>query len=298
MNLDIKHFTIALATAALAAMSIASTSCRNKEKERQQEIVIATTQDELARTLADQDSLLALMNDIQDNLTQLRSLQHIASQPLPPGTEVTDRRMMLRRQINDIQAELEARRQRLAALEERLASSSRDNATLRRSIETLHAQIDQQQSTINALEQSLRDANTRITALQGDIDSLQSTVAVITAQNEETQRDNDELAQRLNDCYFTMGTKDELRAHNIITGGGFLRRTQVLQGDFDTQWFTTADRRTLTSINTASRRAKVLTPQPADTYMIQTAADGTKTVTITNPQRFWETSPYLVIQTD
>ena len=68
--------------------------------------------------------------------------------------------------------------------------------------------------------------------------------------------------------------------------------------DFEMNYFTTGDKRTLNSIDLHSRKAKVLTNQPADSYTITDAPNGNKVLKIQNPARFWSVSNYLVIQVD
>ena len=70
-----------------------------------------------------------------------------------------------------------------------------------------------------------------------------------------------------------------------------------MKADFEQGYFTTADKRTLTSIPTHAKKAKILTNQPASSYEI-VEENSTKTIIITNPDKFWSLSNYLVIQVD
>ena len=113
------------------------------------------------------------------------------------------------------------------------------------------------------------------------------------------QKSDQELAKaidELNTVYYVIGTKDELKEHSIIEGGGFLRKTKILPSDFDRNYMQRADRRTLTSLPLDSKKAKVLTNQPSDTYTIESGANDMKTLVITSPDAFWQTSNIVVIQ--
>ena len=68
-----------------------------------------------------------------------------------------------------------------------------------------------------------------------------------------------------------------------------------MKGDFDQSFFTTADKRTLTTLDLNSDKAEVLTNQPAGSYVI-TEVNGHKVLRITNPVAFWSLSNYLVIK--
>lgn len=70
-----------------------------------------------------------------------------------------------------------------------------------------------------------------------------------------------------------------------------------MKGDFDESYFTTGDKRNLSEIPTHSKKAKILTSQPADSYEI-VDVNGQKVVKITDPTKFWQLSNFLVIQVD
>ena len=105
------------------------------------------------------------------------------------------------------------------------------------------------------------------------------------------------MANELNTCYYVIGSKSELKEHKIIETG-FLRKTKVMEKDYEIEYFTKGDKRTLAEIPLYSKKAKIYTKHPADSYEIVTADDNTKTIVITNPTKFWELSNFLVVQID
>ena len=70
-----------------------------------------------------------------------------------------------------------------------------------------------------------------------------------------------------------------------------------MKGDFDQSFFNKGDKRTLSSIPLPAKKAKVLSHQPAGSYTL-TEKNGQAVLTITNPDKFWSLSNYLVIQLD
>ena len=70
-----------------------------------------------------------------------------------------------------------------------------------------------------------------------------------------------------------------------------------MQGDYEMSYFTKADKRTLKTIHLNSKKAKVMTNQPADSYKIEDN-NGQKTLVITDPTRFWNTGNFIVIEID
>lgn len=103
-----------------------------------------------------------------------------------------------------------------------------------------------------------------------------------------------EFENEMNVCYYALGSKKELEKHNIIKTG-FLRKTKIMQGDYEMSYFTKADKRTLNTIAFNSKNGKLLTNQPADSYRIE-EHNGQKVLVITNPTRFWNAGNFVVIE--
>ncbi len=196
-----------------------------------------------------------------------------------------------------IQQTLQMRRDRLAELEKKLQNSSSNNSTLQKSIQTLKKQISDQEGTIETLRKDLSNANIHIERLTANLDSLNSQVASVTAAKEEVEQVASDLTNELNTCYYAIGSKSELKEHKLIETG-FLRKTKIMPEDFEQSYFTMGDKRTLTSIDLHSKKAKVLTNQPSDSYTITEAPNGSKVLKITSPARFWSVTNFLVIQVD
>ena len=286
-------FTIA----SCALCGIAVCSCNDKKENLTGDTTSARQTDEQIRILAEKDSLIALFNDISGDMIQLRQMESIVTVPGNLNGESTST-PQIRDDIRAIQAALQQRRERLAELEKKLGASAGENKQLLQMVTNLKAQIAQNETTIKDLTNQLAQANIKIEGLNLAVDSLNTTVADVTTQRDRAEQQSAELTDELNKCYFVIGNKDELRKHKIIETG-FLRRTKIMQGDYEQSYFTAADKRTLKSLPLYSKKAKVLTNQPQDSYTITTAADGaTKVLNITNHAKFWSAGNYLIVQTD
>lgn len=280
------------------AASALLTSCDNKPKTDQESteaLQNATTQ-ELQAAVSDRDSLLSLVNDISAGMDQIKRLENILSVSNSSNGETASQRAQIRADIAAIQQTLEQRRQQLADLESKLNKSSLTNSNLRKTIETLRGQIDSQAAEIETLRTSLNEANAQIGTLNTKVDSLHMTVDTVTSQRDAAQLQSVELANELNTCYYVAASSKELKQHKILQTG-FLRKSKLLKGDFDQSFFTKADKRNLTTINLHSKKAKVLTNQPAGSYEI-IDNNGQKTLRILNAEAFWNLTNYLVVEID
>lgn len=283
-----------LASIAVASLCILS-ACHNKSENTESQVLTPTTADSLRVALADQDSLLSLMNEVADGMAQIKQMENILSSSNDLTAESSDRRQQIRNDMQVIQQTLQMRRDRLAELEKKIQNSSSNNATLQKSIATLKQQIADQESTIGQLRGELEKAHIHIEQLTANVDSLNTEVASVTAAKDQAEQTATTLTNELNTCYYAIGSKQELKDHKLIQTG-FLRKTKIMPEDFEMNYFTTGDKRTLNSIDLHSRKAKVLTNQPADSYTITDAPNGNKVLKIQNPARFWSVSNYLVIK--
>ncbi len=283
-----------LVTAFISGMLVLA-AC-NGQKEETTADGVMTTSDSLEVALANQDSLLSLMNEITDGMNQIKNLEQILTSSTDLNNETKSRRDEIRDDMMAIQQALQDRRQRLEQLEKRLKTDKAKNASLLKSIEGMKAQIAQQESTIETLRNDLAAANIEVGRLGQAVDSLNTTVADVTAERNAAQQQSAQLTQELNTCYYAIGSKQELKDNKIIETG-FLRKTKIMAGDFKQGFFTTADKTSLTTVKLHSKKAKVLTNQPSDSYQIVDDG-GQKVLKITNTNRFWSLTNYLVVQID
>lgn len=280
----------------LSLCALTFASCSNNAKNDSAEGDEQTPENtELNAALATQDSLNNLINDIMSDMNQIKELESIVSTPgTLDGGEMTSQKTQLKNDITAIREALQQRRERLAELENKLKKNAGKNATMLKTIEGLKEQIAQNESQISTLTEQLAAANVKIEQLGTQVDSLHISVANEKAGKEQAQQAATEFENEVNTCYYALGSKKKLEKHNIIKTG-FLRKTKIMQGDYEMSYFTKADKRSLTSIPFNSKNGKVLTNQPSDSYRID-EQNGQKVLVITNPTRFWNAGNFVVIE--
>ncbi len=280
----------------VALLGLAACNSGKSEEEMAEQARADATKQELETAVADRDQLLSLVNEINTGMEQIKQLENILTVSNNIPGETTGQREQIQSDIAAIQKALQERRLKLAELEKKLDSSNLTNNNLRKTIAGLRGQIDSQAKEIETLKSNLGEANERIGQLDAAVDSLNTTVNDVANERDLAQQESIELANELNTCYYVIATKSELKDHKIIETG-FLRKTKLMKGDFDQNFFTTADKRVLTSIALHSNKAEVLTNQPKNSYSIEDN-NGQKILKITNPDLFWSLGNYLVIKID
>ena len=284
--------------AGLAVLPACQRSNNLEAEAMRQDSINAALQDSINTANAEKDSLMQLMSDIADGMQQIKELEDIVSVNNLSG-ETADRKKQLRDDIVLIQQSINKHKNRLAELEKRLKQSTNYNSKMEKSIANLKMQLDDQQKTINNLTEQLAAAHIQIKNLNQSVDSLNTVNKAVTREKEAAQEESKQLTNEvnnLNTCYYVVGSKKELKAHKIIESG-FLRKTKILQGDFEMSYFTKADRRTLNEVPLHSKKAQLMTNHPSDSYEIVDHGN-VKTLHILNPARFWEKSNFLVVKVD
>lgn len=277
--------------AIVAAMVVGLASCDNsKLKERN-----AQLEGDVEGLVATQDTLLSLVNELTDGMNQIKQLENIISTPGALG-ESSSKKEQIRNDMIAIQQALEARRQRLDELEKQLANDKGQNSKLLKTISSLKEQIANQEREISSMKEQLAAANVTIAELNATVDTLNTNLTAEKREREIAEEASTAMAEQLNTCYYAIGTSKELKANKILENG-FLRKTKVMESDFNMSYFTKADKRTLTSIPLNAKKGEVMTKQPKDSYQI-VEVNGAAVLNITNPQKFWAMSNFLVVKVD
>ena len=284
----------------LASMTI--WSCSNDSKQNEEQIALQDTinanKEALVKAIADRDSLFSLINDISDDMDQIKSLENILASNAWTS-ETSSKKEKIKNDLQILKNTLQQRQQKLNELEKKLKDSKLTNTKLEKTIETLKSQIAEYQVEIENLNTALTSAKGQIVKLENDKDSLNKTITTVSAEKAKVEEIAEEAitnVNELNKCFYAIGSKKELKQNKILESG-FLKKTKVMQGEYDQNFFSVADKRTLKKINLHSKKAKILTNHPANSYELQDV-DGQKTLLITNPSIFWNLSNYLVIQID
>ncbi|MBQ5465688.1 MAG: hypothetical protein IIT60_00405, partial [Muribaculaceae bacterium] len=256
------------------------------------------------------NSLSTLANEVNDGLSEIKDMERIVTTN-NLANEPEDKKNQMKNDILLIKNSVQERLNRLAELEEQLTRkeaiekfNESERKELLDKIEVLKTQLAQQQEMINTLTAKLEAANITIKNLNEKVDSLKTENTVMSNESkkakEEAAKAKEEMERlnnELNECFYAVGSKKELKDHKIIESG-FLRKTKVMQNsNIMYSYFTKADKRTLNQIALHSKKAQVMSKHPSGSYSIEEVG-GQKVLNILNPNKFWELSNYLVVKID
>ncbi len=252
----------------------------------------AQLRDSLNRVIEQKDTeindLMSTMNEIEEGFREINEAENRLS--LARDGEGANREQRIRENLQFIQSTMKQNRELIAKLQRQLREGSIKGDQLQRTIENLTKQMEEKDKQLQQLREELDAKDIHIMDLDEKIANLNTNVDNLTEEgNRKSQKINDQ-DQQLHTAWYVFGTKDELKEQRIYDGG------KVLQGNFNRSYFTKIDIRVTKEIKLYSRSAKMLTAHPASSYTLQRDANKQYVLRITNPQQFWSTSKYLVIQ--
>lgn len=279
----------------LGALLLASCANNNRDKEIADSLEIASLTADYQQATDFNDSLMLLMGDIYSGLDSI-NLQEGMLYNMNNG-EGVDRRDEIRRNLSAIKARLAANKQILATMEQKIKAAGNENSVQAKTIQQLRQHIEQQDAKIAQLESDLGRAKVQIDSLNTQVAQTEEQVRIETAAKEAAQAETVAVENEANVVYYAIGTNKELKQKGLLEKK-FLGATKVLKGDFDASYFVKADKRTLKSIPTNSKKVKIWTNMPEGSYEVVGEKDGPKTIDITNPTKFWSLASHLIIQTD
>ncbi len=280
-----------LSLGAIGAVMLASCGGK-KDKSTSDSLQMVTVQYEQASSF--NDSLLLLMGDIYDGLDSI-NMQEGLLYSMDNGNEKFDRRAEIRQNLQSIKDRLQANRELLSQMQAKLDKTGGENSVLKKTIADLQARIDSQEAKIADLNTKLEAANEEIAQLNEQVTKGQEDLKAETEAREQAQAEATAAENTANRVYYAIGTNKELKQNGLLEKK-FLGATKVLKGEFNENYFTTADKRNLSVINTGGKKVKIWSTVPKGSYEIVDNADGTQSVKILNSQEFWQLSPYLIIQ--
>lgn len=174
----------------------------------------------------------------------------------------------------------------------KLLSENKSNklamSNLQKMTDYLQTQLKQKSAQIAKLEDAVQNKDAKISELRFSLNSL-------TAETDYLKDQNVEQDKLLNQVFYIIGTKDELKNLGLLSGGG-LSKKRANYANIDQNKFIAADIRNFEKLSIESKSPKLITEKPESSYTLINNEDGTTTLQITDAKAFWTASPYLIIQ--
>jgi len=277
---------------ALSLVAICLFSCGGQSKDKDAQVDSLETS--LEQRNADYQQLEEFLTIVASGLDSISMQETQLFMPNAESPAPSQER--IKAQLANLKETVKTQRERIADLEKQLNLSAGNGKKLNLIITSLKTQLAEKEAQIASLQEEVNDKNITI-------DGLRSYMSQLTHQNMQQQGVIETQSQtiqeqdtKLNEGYVIMAKKSVLKEAGLLKGG-FLKKSKVDFNTLDKNYATTIDIRQDTNIEIDSKKAKVLSQMPEDAYNIE--QKGNKCILhITNVERFWSITRYLIIQMD
>ncbi|MFY9307987.1 MAG: hypothetical protein WAQ28_02940 [Bacteroidia bacterium] len=258
---------------------------------------LATANESIVNALKEKDSLLSTkeaamtefvqsFNEIQQNLNEIKEKEKIISTSSNSELKKSDKDQV----ISDIQTIydlLNKNKQKVASLSKKLKASN--------------LKVDELELAVTNLTNQLLEKETEIASLQNQLEKLSADFSNLSMKYTQEKTASDQKTEKLNTAFYVVGSTKDLKKNGVVTKeGGFIGLGKVaeLNSTLDPTYFTRVDITQVKDIPIGGKQVKLVTPHPDDSYKLVEGATSTIKLTITNPEKFWSISKYLIISTE
>jgi seryl-tRNA synthetase len=265
--------------------------------------------DELAQMTTSRDSILALTNEkdrtleeyvtsieeIEGNLAEITTRQQLVKTGSTAGNVEMNKtaKERIQSEIAAISQLVEESKTKSEELSRKLKNSNFKVGKLEKMVAALNEQIAGKEAELLVLNEQLAVLNTRVENLNTEVSSLHNKDSVNNTIIENQ-------VAKMNTGYIAIGNYKKLRDEQVVTKeGGFLGlgKEEKLSPQVNNEAFSKVDISKLSNIPIDTKEAKLVTVHPTDSYSIEKQNDKVSEIVITNSEKFWSTSKYLVVMT-
>ena len=274
---------------AVCAMAVAS--CNN-DAVKQAELAATQQRDSLEQIIAQKDNelndMMTTLSDIEEGFREITEAQNRVT--LAKSGEGTNTRQRIQENMQFIQQAMKQNKELINKLKQQVRESTVKGGQLKKIIDNLTQQMEIKDKQLQDLREELDKKDIHIAELDEQVADLNTNVSSLKEDNTKKSETISSQDKALNTAWFVFGTKKELKEQKILDDG------EVLRSNFNKEYFTKIDIRIDKEIKLYSKSAELLTSHPTGSYTLLRDANKQYVLRITDPQAFWSTSKYLVIQ--
>ena len=212
-------------------------------------------------------------------------------------TSVKPSKQQIQDNLDAFEELLERQRRRISELEDSLSKADGAGvAKLKNIIRYLNIQMEEKDKMIADLRSDLSKKNADIAQLRSHVSSLSEDVSNLQQKSQEQEEALTVQSDMLNEGYVKAGTKKELQAAGLLLSSGLFGKKKLDVSNLNPEQFTKIDIREFQELKIAGKKPKILTQMPESSYRFDSHSDGTTTLVITDPLKFWGISNFLVIE--
>ena len=307
METERKSVIISIAVVLFLVILLASGLMIFKNRAQIEQLTLQN--ENLSTTIEVRDSLVNEMtntfDEIEQNLTFVRNKRNqMISVPQEGGKSSKE---ILVADIKLMNEMLEESSKKIEELDKKLSASGVQIKSFKNKIAQLTKNIEEQDNLIQQLKAELEDRDYKISEmdrtivqLKGDIaqkdDSIQTKSQLIAEKSKTiTEKEN-----QLNKAYFVKGTASQLLKKVVIDKeGGLLGigKSKSISDNLNVNYFTQIDIRNANQLPINTKKARLISEHPVNSYKLVEENDKIAYLEIENPEEFWKLTKYAIVET-
>jgi chromosome segregation ATPase len=237
------------------------------------------------------NSFLVMFNDVESELDSIAGKQKNIYIHTSKPADVKSFSDVINTDIRAINEMISSSRKRIGEINSKLKAGNRKNSNLEKAIADLNKKLSEREDELTQLKAKLDEYSDQI-------EGLNSTIGMLGMENDALQGIVNEEARMLHTAYFVAGTSKELQKDSVIDRkGGLLGigMTSKMKNNYNPKAFTIIDNMQTKLIPVNSKNITIVTSHPSDAYTFDKEGSVIKNIVITDPEKFWKASKYLVV---
>ena len=248
--------------------------------------------------------LTASIDEISDNLDLISSQEAM----LCKTTEHANKKSKIIQQIKGLGtllAEKQKQIDKLLSEKNKQTEVSSDKSgtieKLYKMIEFLASQLKEKGARMAELEAVANRKDVSVDQLKyiilnqsNSVDALRYKFDMSVAEDNKPRVKAVKHEEQSKEVFYIIADKQTLKDKGLLKTTLFSKK--INNNNITEENFVKGNRNELTTLTIKSTSPKILSPNPESSYRLTTNEDGTTTLTITNADKFWNVSRYLIIQ--
>ena len=281
---------------------VACTSCEDVKRPAPKREAINVTPPSRENEAISQ--LTASIDEISDNLDLISSQEAM----LCKTTEHANKKSKIIQQIKGLGtllAEKQKQIDKLLSEKNKQTEVSSDKSgtieKLYKMIEFLASQLKEKGARMAELEAVANRKDVSVDQLKyivlnqsNSVDALRYKFDMSVAEDNKPRVKAVKREEQPKEVFYIIADKQTLKDKGLLKTTLFSKK--INNNNITEENFVKGNRNWLTTLTIKSTSPKILSPNPESSYRLTTNEDGTTTLTITNVDKFWNVSRYLIIQ--
>jgi len=270
-----------------------------KKSEEYRTLLLAKTNLETEMTEQERSNreVIRFVTQLEDNLAAIREREMgIVNVKNDPSLQQEDRVTLI---VAEIGTYFEENRNIIRRLEHQVKAREGRNAELLRLVALQKDALQAKEKQIERLLQQVADLNAQLNYTVSRSNEEMVAKETQLSQVRKVLHEKEKVTAR---AYYKSGSRKELIKKGIIAkDGGVLGigKTITVSAKLNPQSFVPLDIRQTSEIPLGdTRKQKIITTHPSSSYQVVEASNGGTFLKITDPEKFWSVSRYLVVVVD